>query len=199
VHAAATGSVVDPKIEFFIETLNYVGQYWEVANNYARILTRVVQRGRHGDLNFTAMRKSVLSSSFLFLLRLDIPFPSLASTCFLRILLCSMEPLKANFSHTQRSLLTEHRSSYDLVSLTSSTRQSGIEQTSIQTATLSELDNIDVFDFFNFPKVAEPASRNPNGQHQAPYQLAGIGSEASGGNGMPDPETDWLRYGGSFS
>jgi hypothetical protein len=57
VHAAAIGSSVDPKIEFFIETLNYVGQYWEVANNYARILTRVVQRGRHGDLNFTAMRK----------------------------------------------------------------------------------------------------------------------------------------------
>jgi hypothetical protein len=147
VHAAATGSAVDAKIEFFIETLHYVGQYWEVANNYARILTRVVQRGRHGDLSFTAMRKS----------------------------------------------------SYDLVSLTSSTRESGVEHTSIQTATLSELDNIDVFDFFNFPKVAEPAARSMGGQHQTPYHLAGMGNEAVGGNGMPDPETDWLRYGGSFS
>jgi hypothetical protein len=64
---------------------------------------------------------------------------------------------------------------------------------------LSELDNIDVFDFFNFPKVAEPATRNMNGQHQTPYQLAGMGNEAPSGNGMPDPETDWLRYGASFS
>ncbi|KAI9152002.1 Quinic acid utilization activator [Paramyrothecium foliicola] len=148
VHAAAVGSPVDPKIEFFIETLSYVGQYWEVANNYARILTRVVQRGRHGDLNYTAMRKSA----------------------------------------------------YNLVSLTSSTRQSGTEQTSIQTATLSELDNIDIFEFFNFPKVAEPSARSSNGQtSQLSYQLGGLTNETPSGSGLPDPETDWLRYGASFT
>lgn len=57
VHAAAVGCPVDAKIDFFIDILGYVGQYWEVANNYARILARVVQRGRQGEMGFTAMRK----------------------------------------------------------------------------------------------------------------------------------------------
>jgi hypothetical protein len=57
VHAAATGSVVDAKIDFFIETLAHVGRFWEVAGNYAKILTRVVQKGREGSVNFAEMRR----------------------------------------------------------------------------------------------------------------------------------------------
>lgn len=57
VHAATVGCPVDPKIEFLIETLNHVGQYWELASNYAKILTRVVQRGQQNSMNFAAMRK----------------------------------------------------------------------------------------------------------------------------------------------
>lgn len=57
VHAATVGCLVDPKIEFLIETLNHVGQYWELANTYAKVLTRVVQRGRQNSVNFAAMRK----------------------------------------------------------------------------------------------------------------------------------------------
>lgn len=57
VHASTTGSPVDEKIEFFMDTLGYVGQYWEVANNYARILKRVVSRGQQGDVSFGAMRR----------------------------------------------------------------------------------------------------------------------------------------------
>lgn len=57
VHAATVGCPVDPKIQFLIETLQHVGQYWEVANSYAKILTRTVQRGRQINMNFAAMRK----------------------------------------------------------------------------------------------------------------------------------------------
>lgn len=57
VHAATIGCPVDPRIEFFIEILGHVGQYWEVADNYAKVLARVVQRGRQGDMNFHAMRQ----------------------------------------------------------------------------------------------------------------------------------------------
>jgi hypothetical protein len=59
VHAAATGSPVDSKIEFLIETLNHVGQYWELANNYAAILSRAVQRGRQNNMSYSSMRKYV--------------------------------------------------------------------------------------------------------------------------------------------
>jgi hypothetical protein len=48
---------VDSQIDFFIDTLRDVGQHWEVANNYSKILHRVVQRARQGDMNFSAMRR----------------------------------------------------------------------------------------------------------------------------------------------
>lgn len=57
VHAAAAGGPVDDKIDFFIDILGYVGEYWEVAANYARILARVVQRGRQRDGGFADMRR----------------------------------------------------------------------------------------------------------------------------------------------
>ena len=55
-HATAMGTQVDPKIDFFIDILSYVGQYWDVANNYAKILSRVIQKGRQGVVAFGAMR-----------------------------------------------------------------------------------------------------------------------------------------------
>lgn len=63
VHAATIGCPVDPRIEFFIEILGHVGQYWQVANNYAKVLARMVQRGRQGDMSFTAMRRCVYTHS----------------------------------------------------------------------------------------------------------------------------------------
>ncbi|RKU49158.1 hypothetical protein DL546_008426 [Coniochaeta pulveracea] len=103
VHAAATGSAVDPKVDFFIETLAHVGRFWEVAGNYAKILTRVVQKGRDGLVSFSDMR----------------------------------------------------RSAYALVTTTASTRRSGLEPTSTRVTSLEEIDYIDVFDFFNVPKVKD--------------------------------------------
>ncbi|KAI5465045.1 fungal-specific transcription factor domain-containing protein [Mariannaea sp. PMI_226] len=57
VHAATTGSL-DPRIGFFIDTLRHVGQNWEVANNYAKILDRLVQRERQSGMSFSSMRRS---------------------------------------------------------------------------------------------------------------------------------------------
>lgn len=57
VHASAMGCAVDSKIDFFIDILTYVGQYWEVANNYARILARVMQKGRQSEMPYAVMRK----------------------------------------------------------------------------------------------------------------------------------------------
>ena len=57
VHAAAVGCAIDPKIEFLIETLNHVGQYWELASEYAKVLQRVVQKGRQNNMNFASMRQ----------------------------------------------------------------------------------------------------------------------------------------------
>jgi len=57
VHASAMNCPVDAKIDFFIDILTHVGQYWEVADNYARILARVVQKGRQGGVPYAVMRE----------------------------------------------------------------------------------------------------------------------------------------------
>ncbi|KAM0211705.1 hypothetical protein ACHAQD_010113 [Fusarium lateritium] len=146
VHAATVGCPVDSQIDFFIDTLRDVGQHWEVANNYSKILHRVVQRARQGEMSFSAMR----------------------------------------------------RSAYDLVTLTASARHSSLEPTSTQTTSLSELDNIDVFEFFNYPRV----SGNSTGQSQLqlqPMRSQALGGESTRSNGVPDPEADWLAFGSPFN
>lgn len=62
VHAATMECEVDPKIMFFISTLEQMGLYWQVAGSYARILKDVVQEGSNGSGNtFTAMRRSAFT------------------------------------------------------------------------------------------------------------------------------------------
>jgi len=130
VHAATVGCAVDPQIEFLIETLNHVGQYWELANNYAKVLTRAVQMGRQSG--YAAMRKNA----------------------------------------------------HDIMTLTSRNRRSGIEPLTTRVTSPAELDNMDLFNFFNVPALAEATA----GQTTS---LLGTGATGA----LPDPERDWLRYG----
>jgi hypothetical protein len=63
VHAATMECEVDPKISFFISTLEQMGQHWQVARDYARILNDVVREGNNTagkGKTFTAMRRYVI-------------------------------------------------------------------------------------------------------------------------------------------
>ncbi|CAK7265756.1 hypothetical protein SEPCBS57363_001747 [Sporothrix epigloea] len=51
------------------------------------------------------------------------------------------------------------RSAYDLLALTATTRQSGAEPMSTQVTSLCELDNIDVFAFFVYPRIEDELSK----------------------------------------
>lgn len=128
VHAATAGGPLDAKVGFFIHTLGHVGQYWDVANGYARVLARAVQRERQSETSFAVMR----------------------------------------------------RSAYDLARLTASTRQTGRDETTAQAVTLGELDSMDLFCFFNYPKTPEPAAGQTSIVHNA---------------AVADPDSDWLGYG----
>lgn len=66
---------------------------------------------------------------------------------------------------------------------------------------LSELDNIDVFDFFNYPKMSEPSSRATNGQTNLlqPQVMSGLGGDSMRTTGVPDPESDWLGFSTPFN
>ncbi|EXJ90773.1 hypothetical protein A1O1_03877 [Capronia coronata CBS 617.96] len=102
VHAATMECDVDPKISFFISTLEQMGQHWQVARDYARILNDVVQEGRTGSgRTFTGMR----------------------------------------------------RQAYELNLLTSQRPRSVLEPPTTHNSTPSELEYLEVFDFFNYPRL----------------------------------------------
>ncbi|KAH8902125.1 hypothetical protein BR93DRAFT_941870 [Coniochaeta sp. PMI_546] len=144
VHSAATGTTIDPKIDFFIETLAHVGRFWGVAANYAKILARVVQKGREGGVSFAEMR----------------------------------------------------RSAYALVTLTSSTRRSGLDPTTTRIATQEDIDYIDIFDFFNVPKMMEAPPRQVGVFGTATSSVEAVGGmgQSIGMNSAINPEADWLGY-----
>ena len=52
VHAATMDCEVDPKIRFFISTLQSMGIYWDIAATYAETLTRVVNEGQQNAHSF---------------------------------------------------------------------------------------------------------------------------------------------------
>lgn len=83
-----------------------------------------------------------------------------------------------------------------MVNLTSSTRRTGLDKTSSHSVALSELDNIDVFDFFNYPKIPSLDFTNQNGQAEI-YHVHGLvkmGGDQTRDGAAPDPDSDWLGY-----
>jgi hypothetical protein len=52
VHAATMDCEVDPKIKFFITTLENMGCYWQIALTYARTLERIVREGALACISF---------------------------------------------------------------------------------------------------------------------------------------------------
>ena len=65
-----------------------------------------------------------------------------------------------------------------------------------QATSLNELDNLDVFDFFNLPKTADASAGPAGGQIS---NLMAQGSNGLGPSSLPDPESDWLRYGTPYT
>lgn len=88
------------------------------------------------------------------------------------------------------------------MTLTSATRQSGVQQTSTQVTSLSELDNIDVFDFFNCPKVLESVSIASGGHinilpTRSMNELSGDVTRAA--TTVANLESDWLGFSAPFN
>ncbi|KAL1902392.1 hypothetical protein Sste5346_001372 [Sporothrix stenoceras] len=76
------------------------------------------------------------------------------------------------------------RSAYDLLALTSTSRQSGAEPMSTQVTSLCELDNIDVFSFFVYPRMVEDDMMpQPQQHHQmAPSMAPSVSSMGNTSN-----------------
>lgn len=81
------------------------------------------------------------------------------------------------------------------MTLTASTRRSGLEPTATRVTSLDEIDYVDVFDFFNVPKTVDSTPRPI-----AVFGNATSSVEAVGGVGQAmaltglNSEADWLGY-----
>ncbi|EFX02660.1 c6 zinc finger domain containing protein [Grosmannia clavigera kw1407] len=89
------------------------------------------------------------------------------------------------------------RCACDVVDLANRQRHSSLEPTTTRPTTSRELDYVDVFDFFNYPKVAVPLSVAPS---PLPY-LSVEKVAATPDRGVPDftfeaqrPDVDWLSF-----
>ncbi|EXJ69302.1 uncharacterized protein A1O5_07338 [Cladophialophora psammophila CBS 110553] len=151
VHAATMECEIDPKIMFFISTLEQMGRHWQVAGNYARILNDVVQEGSNGSgRTFTAMRRCAYELN----------------------LLTSQRP------HSVLDTVTTHNSSQ------------------------SELEFLEVFDFFNYPRLSAIAGSNAfdlsasvtNQNQTTPTQGQAPNHRATPAFVIPNPESDWLIF-----
>jgi hypothetical protein len=88
------------------------------------------------------------------------------------------------------------RSAYNLNLLLSQQRHSVIDATSIRTPTLAEIEYLETFDFFNYPRL--PAALR-NLQSMPGSAMAGADSTSVSGFptsdfAMPNPESDWLVF-----
>lgn len=137
VHAATTNAPIDPRIDFFITTLHAMSSCWDVAHRYATVLAKVVAQGQSPpkpSTNYHQQQQHNLKS------------PSSHSNG------------NSNSNSNSRSFSTMRRSAFDLNQLASKRPRSVLSPTSTRLTRTNELEYLDIFDFFNYPKTPPPSS-----------------------------------------
>jgi hypothetical protein len=141
VHGSTVEQTVSSAIEFFVDTLREMGQWWEVAGRYSTLLQRVLDELQSSE-QATGERVTLSSVRILANMRrcaFDLGF------------LISRQPPSA----VQRSQLQT-------------------EVTPARTPLPNELEYLDLFEFFNMPRLAVPAVGMSNAEG------GGLMSDANG-------------------
>jgi len=123
VHAAAMECEVDSMIHFFLSTLDQLGQYWPVARNYAEILNRVVQESQQSETSYEGSKTLTAMRRY------------------------------ARPSELQRKLIDCVRCAYELSFALSKRPRTVLDPITTKTPGLNELECLDVFEFFNYPRL----------------------------------------------
>lgn len=198
VHGSTIAHTVSPDIIFFVDTLSRMGHYWKVAERYSNILQRVLDE--YGEYQQSAATDGERTTPSTVKILAD-----MRRCAFDLDFLISRQP----------------RESPSTVS------NAGADPTRVSANTMAprnlapnELEYLDVFGFFNVPRVppnrssdhTTPAHLDMTDSVQNPMSINGLTAPGSvvDGNGhtnanefnitnylIPTPETDWLfRPGG---
>ncbi|KAI4764466.1 hypothetical protein E4T52_02949 [Aureobasidium sp. EXF-3400] len=166
VHGSTIDHQVNPAIYPLVETLRDMGRYWNVAERYATLLQRVLDEYNESERAPTGANGERITPS------------------------------------TVKILADMRRCAYDLdflISRQPRQQYSGSKQHAItpaRTPAPQELEYLDVFDFFNMPRLPVPndtslAAAGNSGEFQAPD--LGSNSEFNITNFMYDPTVDFLN------
>ncbi|KAG9739458.1 hypothetical protein KCU75_g16431, partial [Aureobasidium melanogenum] len=166
VHGSTIDHQVNPAIYPLVETLRDMGRYWNVAERYATLLQRVLDEYNESERAPTGANGERITPS------------------------------------TVKILADMRRCAYDLdflISRQPRQQYSGSKQHAItpaRTPAPQELEYLDVFDFFNMPRLPVPndtslAAAGNSGEFQAPD--LGSNNEFNITNFMYDPTVDFLN------
>ncbi|ETN43414.1 uncharacterized protein HMPREF1541_02573 [Cyphellophora europaea CBS 101466] len=155
VHAATLDCEVDPKIRFFISTLEAMGQYWQIALTYARTLESVVREGTKSSHSMAG--KNVANGEGA----------------------RSFREMRRVAWRTGRGLMGRKEGGW-------------WEQSRVLVPAEGEVEALDVFGFFDYPRVVSEEERvGGSGQGTPVREVAGVQSPVFA---MPQREADWLNF-----
>ncbi|KAG6316977.1 hypothetical protein E4U22_006645 [Claviceps purpurea] len=189
-----------PQINFFVDTLRKMGLYWPVATRYSGVLQRVLDEHRDS----VQKGDGVTPSSVKIL-------ADMRRTAFDLDVLISRQPPRNNCGvvmSSSSSASASAASSGGVVSGVSSSSSSSSQLCRTRTPAPNELEYLDVFDFFNVPRLpAGPGGENPGGGgglaqtivQEAPVATS-TANEFNITNFLMDANSDWLfkQEGGKY-
>ncbi|KAF1830296.1 hypothetical protein BDW02DRAFT_507858 [Decorospora gaudefroyi] len=168
VHGSTIDHRVDQSINLLVTTLQDMGQYWEVGTRYASLLSRVLSEYQESQQTPTGVNGERVTPSTVKILA------DMRRCAFDLDFLISRQPrLSSNNQNLRISSVTPAR-----------------------TPAPNELEYLDVFDFFNMPRL--PVSMDGAMSYPAPdgnnMQLpeGGFGNESNITNYMVDASSDWF-------
>ncbi|KAG5984652.1 hypothetical protein E4U55_003873 [Claviceps digitariae] len=156
VHGSTVEHKLSPQIGFFVDTLHEIGRYWPVATRYSGLLQRVLDEHRHSEQKGDGVTPSSVKI-----------LADMRRTAFDLDFLISRQP---------------RRSSIGSMSGGAGGAGGMSAGTPSRTPAPNELEYLDVFDFFNVPRLAF------GGETSGAAAQAMTGPDGGGG-GMDRPDT----------
>lgn len=166
VHGSTIDHRVDQSINLLVSTLREMGQYWEVGTRYASLLARVLSEYQESQQSPTGVNGERVTPSTVKILA------DMRRCAFDLDFLISRQPKLSNAQNLKIPSVTPAR-----------------------TPAQNELEYLDVFDFFNMPRL--PVSVDGPMSYPAPdgnIQISdgGFGNESNITNYMVDASSDWF-------
>lgn len=192
VHGSTVEKFVSGEIHFLISTLQQMGQHWRVAARYAQILQKVMSEYQESQSSAAAAAASGAIAP---------QPPSVAILADMRRCaydldtLISNEPLRERNEHgngvgPSNGAHLANGSAHGAAAINGNA--AGTEKAG--TPLLTDMDYLETFNFFNYPRLPTAIGPGDAGAFNAYYSVpSDAASQASMGVfGVPDINSDWL-------